>query len=998
MRMTLKQYVDPKARKFSAILNLGKNEQEKAIGEEPESNEMLSESQKTDKLHSLAAEVVRNEADLGKIQPYLQALRQAIADPNIRNIGLMGSYGAGKSTIMKTFADQSPEHKYLYLSLATLSLKNDNTELGKGRDTNEMLESTLVKQMIYKSHPTRMPHSRINRLTYLGKWKQNGLLFCAFILYCACFYRLNVLNIQKHSNEIRQRLNARIGPELAVWTQFFCIIVVMVCAGILLYFGCKQVLSKLRITELTIFKDVKVSFEHNRSTFYAHLDEILSFFALMKYDVVVIEDLDRFDNVQVFEHLRELNFLLNEYEGIKRKITFIYAVKDELFAKGFAANNVSSAQRRTKFFDYIIPIAPVLNADNARNFLLQEFAPFINNNSERKTFVRDVSIYIDDMRILKNMLAEYEILANALGKHDRREFQSMFSMVVYKVLCPTDYAALLKRKGILYEIIHSDETFAKYVEEELQTQVATLKEVEHEQTLKIEKYQNKRLTALQMRLFEKIANYGELYEPNLDKFGSLAPLMRYLLINDLINDEYYKYMVRYDNVYLSKKDESFLRSLKSGYRTLNYNQKIDDIETIIENLSPIDYTRPGIVIRAIIDSYVGNNEDIVQTFLKYASNEQYSILREILCGDEKGYFGPVDGGMDLRSTIKYNGNEVLFMQRVFHQHENIVAVMKTLFNPVEWVLWLTAFFVLLQEEKLVAMCQQEDVKAFIEAHSELLLLLQKGRFHNRETPIEKIIDVFAKADIQINAFDFSQLDEEAFFHVIEQPIFAVNFANISNLIDFYNEVTGQTLSISLQSLREIDEVLAQYMTEHIVDYAEDVLLEVDQLNEVEEDLITLINVSAPELVSQFLAKNEVQIEDLSKIEGLVNIELCCKYDAFVPTYENIAFLNARDILIDKEKLARVLQFIIDERELQVTYLLKHLRQDKIKREKVLGYVHLLGTDYQQIGVVNKRPHIAKSAPNRELIDFLAEKGLISSSVIKDDLIQVMNKRAEKSKK
>jgi len=81
----------------------------------------------------------------------------------------------------------------------------------------------------------------------------------------------------------------------------------------------------------------------------------------------------------------------------------------------------------------------------------------------------------------------------------------------------------------------------------------------------------------------------------------------------------------------------------------------------------------------------------------------------------------------------------------------------------------------------------------------------------------------------------------------------------------------------------------------------------------------------------------------------------------------------------------------------VTYLLKHLIQGKIKREDVLDYVHLLGTDYQQIGVVNKRSHIAKSAPNRELIAFLAEKGLISSSVIKGDLIQVMSKRAEKSK-
>ena len=51
---------------------------------------------------------------------------------------------------------------------------------------------------------------------------------------------------------------------------------------------------------------------YKRQIFNRHLDEILYFFQATEYDVVIIEDLDRFGTSKVFLKLRELNFLLNE--------------------------------------------------------------------------------------------------------------------------------------------------------------------------------------------------------------------------------------------------------------------------------------------------------------------------------------------------------------------------------------------------------------------------------------------------------------------------------------------------------------------------------------------------------------------------------------------------------------------------------------------------------------------------------------------------------------
>ena len=52
---------------------------------------------------SLAPKVITEESEKEKIKPYLDTLIKAINTKNVNNIALTGSYGSGKSTILKTF-------------------------------------------------------------------------------------------------------------------------------------------------------------------------------------------------------------------------------------------------------------------------------------------------------------------------------------------------------------------------------------------------------------------------------------------------------------------------------------------------------------------------------------------------------------------------------------------------------------------------------------------------------------------------------------------------------------------------------------------------------------------------------------------------------------------------------------------------------------------------------------------------------------------------------
>ena len=85
---------------------------------------------------------------------------------------------------------------------------------------------------------------------------------------------------------------------------------------------------------------------------------------VVTYDVIIFEDLDSIKNYAgLFVKLREMNTLLNSSKIIKKdKITFIYAVKDDVFPDD---------KERTKFFEFIIPVIPVINSNNSEDKLLE---------------------------------------------------------------------------------------------------------------------------------------------------------------------------------------------------------------------------------------------------------------------------------------------------------------------------------------------------------------------------------------------------------------------------------------------------------------------------------------------------------------------------------------------------------------------------------------------------------------------------------------------------
>ncbi|MET3642705.1 hypothetical protein ABIC73_004308 [Prescottella equi] len=381
---------------------------------------------------------------------YLDRLEKAIQDPRNRNIALSGRYGTGKSSVLDKFQDRRPDTT-LRLAVSTLAPDAEEVSL-----TNR-LQKEILKQLIYSARPRTLRHSRFSLRGPLPRWRAvlESVLFVGVIgALLALLGRLpsQIATGPDHS-----------GVEQAlVWTAVAVLIVVVV--------------SVLRIVTYNRFTVSNVSAagtaltlsEPGHTYFDEHLDEIVRFFDQEATDIVIFEDLDRYDNAQIFEALRELNTLLNntpkrlkKIKDDKEPLRFIYAMRDSLFEKigedtakegDDAARAETVRANRTKFFEIVIPIVPFISHRTAREHLHQLLQEADVTGIER-SLVELVAKHATDKRLLLNMRNEYLVFAERLLQSDKVAPElspsHLFALVAYKNFHLEDFENISRRSSNL---------------------------------------------------------------------------------------------------------------------------------------------------------------------------------------------------------------------------------------------------------------------------------------------------------------------------------------------------------------------------------------------------------------------------------------------------------------------------------------------------------------------------------------------------------------------
>lgn len=403
------------------------------------------------------------EKEINNGEEYHNALDWALRNPDIKNIALSGPYGSGKSSIIQSYLKKHPSIKALNISLANFDLKNC-------RYDENIVEEGILKQLFYKVDANKIPQSRYRKLRKIS--------VISYICKISIFSILLVIIGGFFLTDKTRALLDKVLSIGAYWgmgkvsTIFFIIWVWMISILFLANF-CRWITKKFSIKEVNLADKAVFSEreEKDESIFNKNMDEIIYFFEETKYDTVFIEDLDRFKSAEIFIKLRELNTILNNYEKIKKRIVFIYAIRDNVFIK----------KDRTKFFDFIIPVIPVINSTNSGeilreklNFIEIKEGTFASSKFKISSrFITLISPFIEDMRVLISICNEFVFYKKILS--DRQELslkdELMFSMMVFKNLYPKDFADLEAEKGIVKEAFNAKKDFADGKILELEKQI-----------------------------------------------------------------------------------------------------------------------------------------------------------------------------------------------------------------------------------------------------------------------------------------------------------------------------------------------------------------------------------------------------------------------------------------------------------------------------------------------------------------------------------------------
>ena len=124
----------------------------------------------------------------------------------------------------------------------------------------------------------------------------------------------------------------------------------------------------------------------------------------------------------------------------------------------------------TKFFDYIIPIVPVLDSSNSYDQFISHLKKGGLFEKFDESFLQGLSLYIDDMRLLKNIYNEFVIYFNRLNITDLN-CNKMLAIIAYKNLFPRDFADLQLNQGFVYTLFNNKELFVKEEEKKLSEKI-----------------------------------------------------------------------------------------------------------------------------------------------------------------------------------------------------------------------------------------------------------------------------------------------------------------------------------------------------------------------------------------------------------------------------------------------------------------------------------------------------------------------------------------------
>lgn len=630
---------------------------------------------------------------------YERELRRALENPEILNIAVTGSYGAGKSSVLKTFLENHPYYKHTVVSLATFTKadpapeeksdapskaasaaaataaepkadkdKEAKVEKGDKDGLINRIEETIVQQLLYAVPASRVPKTRLKRITQIPNfylWLRTGAMLAIAVCALRLYRPALANNVGVDSSWLLDNLLI-ISEPLALSGLAF--------GGVWLVYTALKFLSLFSIDGLTLKGGTLEATQHG-SVLHKNVDEIIYCFERSDVDVVVIEDLDRFDIQEIFFRLREINLIIRNSPQVKRPVHFVYAIRDEIFGVG----------DKTKFFDLIIPIIPVVHSNNA-NELLSRLLGAARISSDRlphllhERLIDNVGYYIDDMRLIKNLVNEYSLYESLLAPAGvNLDLNKLFAIVAVRNLYPGAFADLVKRRGKLYSIF---EEYPAWVTSHLQSKDDELAELTARRVARQHDYATD-VIELRARVWYEVMRREEAWSASaLTLDGS-----SYITLKDIIEDDgFSRFQAAYNAQpaienkpsikWNSQKPEAILKDVRYEARAKVLADSLTDLDAQIAKLEREIHYLKAIPFRGAVKQAYG---EVVREKLADYKMVIFLVLKGYLDTDYADYLGYFYEGSltqsDKNLILALGRNELLEIRTQVEKPERVIRAL-----------------------------------------------------------------------------------------------------------------------------------------------------------------------------------------------------------------------------------------------------------------------------------------------------------------------------------
>ena len=815
------------------------------------------------------------------ISIYESAIDFAFEEKDIRNVAISGAYGAGKSSVLAAYKAKHKDVKFLNISLAHFQ---DNSDSSSSEDSyspikESVLEGKILNQLIHQIPAETIPQTNFRVKKSTSNKIVFGYTIAILVFLIALFHILFFDGWSTFANGLADGVVKKILSPFI--NHFSLVFSSALCFGLAGFFIFKLLVMQ---KNKSIFKklsfqgnEIEIFAESNDSFFDKYLNEVLYLFENVDADVIVFEDMDRFDAHRIFERLREVNTLANiqrSKEG-KKILRFFYLLRDDIF------NN----KDRTKFFDYIIPVVPVVDSSNSYNQFIFHLKKNDLFSKFDEGFLQGISLYVNDMRLLKNICNEFLIYYNRLNITELN-YNKMFALITYKNLFPRDFSDLQLNKGFVFALFDNKSKFIKERADELRSAIQdkrmritnakneiarSTQELDTVFASKRNRYSsrlsdadqadyNRRLQAVQnqkegiiekleeevvtdeaeLRTIENAPLSSIITRENIDHIFGLTvtnevgeettfneikrneyfPLVKYLVRNGYIDETYADYMTYFYEDSLSRIDKIYLRSI-TDKKAKPYNYELKSPEMVFRRLHPIDFDQEETLNFTLCD-YLLSTQSTSQQLLHLIS--QLHNTKNIAY---------------IAQFFDSTANMPAFIQIFNMQWPSLFVDMQGPdgFNQNQLRLFSIYTLYYTNQATLDTVNENEVLTKYINGSEDYLSI--------DDPQIDKLITAFKQLKVSFPKIDYERANKDLFQAVYEKDLYELNFENIALFLERLWEIdTIEDIKHKSYTMisRDSDSPLYKRVEDNMPDYFAILLEKCDgKISDEESVVVSLLN-------------------------------------------------------------------------------------------------------------------------------------------------------------